>query len=231
MTAAAAETGLAAAVPTCPAWTVTDLLGHTGVVHRWATEYVARGADAYGGCQPEEAVAPADGLLDWFAEGHADLVGALRAAPADLDTWSFLAAPSPLAFWARRQAHETAVHRADAEAAAGRIPTYATDFAVDGLAELLELFWGRRKGRLLSDPPCSVRVVPTDSTRSWHVQIGPEGRTITPDGEQPADCTLSGAAADLYLDLWNRPPAGAVKVDGDPAVLDLWRRLARITWS
>ena len=31
--------------------------------------------------------------------------------------FAFLPAPSPLAFWARRQAHETGIHRADVESA------------------------------------------------------------------------------------------------------------------
>lgn len=41
-----------------------------------------------------------------------------RWAAGYVDCWTFLDAPSPLAFWARRQAHETAIHRADAQLAA-----------------------------------------------------------------------------------------------------------------
>src|SRR5262249_53658636 len=57
-------------------------------------------------------------LPGWFREGHAALVQALSVAGPDLNCWAFLAAPSPLAFWARRQAHETAIHRVDAGQAA-----------------------------------------------------------------------------------------------------------------
>src|SRR5215467_13949817 len=121
LAAAAQRAGLATAVPSCPGWAVRDLLRHTGYVHRWATGFVAEGLTRPGGASEEEILSqgPADAQLPgWFCEGHAALVRALIAAPPDLECWTFLAAPSPLAFWARRQAHETAVHRVDAEQAA-----------------------------------------------------------------------------------------------------------------
>jgi len=121
LASAARRAGLATAVPSCPGWAVRDLLMHTGYVHRWATGFVAEGLTRPGGASEEEILSqgPADAQLPgWFCEGHAALVRALGAAPPDLECWTFLAAPSPLAFWARRQAHETAIHRVDAEQAA-----------------------------------------------------------------------------------------------------------------
>ena len=118
---AAQQAGLAAAVPSCPGWAVRDLLKHTGYVHRWATGFVAEELTQPADASEEEILShgPADAeLLGWFREGHAGLVRALGSAPPDLNCWAFLAAPSPLAFWARRQAHETAIHRVDAERAA-----------------------------------------------------------------------------------------------------------------
>ncbi|MEU9007352.1 maleylpyruvate isomerase N-terminal domain-containing protein, partial [Streptomyces sp. NPDC048551] len=38
---AAGRAGTEAPVPTCPGWRVSDLLRHTGAVHRWATGFVA----------------------------------------------------------------------------------------------------------------------------------------------------------------------------------------------
>src|SRR5262249_17763118 len=118
---AAQRAGLAAAVPSCPGWAVRDLLRHTGYVHRWATGFVAEGLTRPGGASEEEILGqgPADAELPgWFREGHAALVGALGAAGPGLNCWAFLPAPSPLAFWARRQAHETAIHQVDADQAA-----------------------------------------------------------------------------------------------------------------
>src|SRR5215467_14529646 len=121
LAAAAQRAGLATAVPSCPGWAVRDLLKHTGYVHRWATGFVAEALTRPSGASEEEILAqgPADAELPgWFREGHAALVRALGAAAPGLNCWAFLPAPSPLAFWARRQAHETAIHRVDAEQAA-----------------------------------------------------------------------------------------------------------------
>src|SRR5262249_5411751 len=117
----AQRAGLAARVPSCPGWAVRDLLKHTGYVHRWATGFVAQGLIRPVGDSEEEILSQGPGdaeLPGWFREGHAALVQALSVAGPDLNCWAFLAAPSPLAFWARRQAHETAIHRVDARQAA-----------------------------------------------------------------------------------------------------------------
>jgi uncharacterized protein (TIGR03083 family) len=122
LAAAAERAGMGAVVPSCPRWAVRDLLKHTGYVHRWATGFVACGLGRPSGGESEAEIlsqGPGDAELPgWFREGHAALARALSQAPPDLDCWAFLAAPSPLAFWARRQAHETAIHRVDAEQAA-----------------------------------------------------------------------------------------------------------------
>ena len=127
LAAVAERAGMGAAVPSCPGWAVRDLLKHTGYVHRWATGFVADGLGRPSdGASEAEILSQGPGdaeLPGWFRDGHAALVRALSEAPPDLDCWAFLAAPSPLAFWARRQAHETAIHRVDAEQAAGREAT------------------------------------------------------------------------------------------------------------
>jgi len=226
---AAERAGLDAAVPTCPEWDVRALLGHVGTVHRWAGGIV-RGEP--GAREQDDFPAPEDGVISWFREGHAALVSSLRSAPADLDVWAFLPAPSPLTFWARRQAHETAIHRADAEAAAGSIPRYDAEFAIDGIAELLEGFYARPRGRLVADPGFSLRVAPTDSDASWTVRVDPDKRTTVRHDEpatEQADCTLTAPASELYLDLWNR--GGSTTAIGDPRVMQTWRDLATVRWS
>src|SRR5262249_30451263 len=119
----AQRAGLAARVPSCPGWAVRDLLKHTGYVHRWATGFVAQGLIRPAGDSEEEILSQGPGdaeLPGWFREGHAALVQALSVAGPDLNCWAFLAAPSPLAFWARRQAHETAIRGVGAGQAAVR---------------------------------------------------------------------------------------------------------------
>jgi uncharacterized protein (TIGR03083 family) len=228
------KTGLSAEVPTCPEWTVRDLVRHTGYVHRWAATYVRDARTSVLGDEEEDlAVGPIPDdaeLLSWFGDGHAALVAALRAAPADLDCWHFLRAPSPLAFWARRQAHETAIHRADAEAAAGAIASVPSEFGVDGIDELLLCFYTRRGGRLRADQPCSLLVRTTDTDDAWTVRIGP-GDAVIRRGAEEADCTLRGPASQLYLALWNRRGHDDLDVRGDRAVLELWRERATVRWT
>ncbi|MFI2368131.1 maleylpyruvate isomerase family mycothiol-dependent enzyme [Streptomyces sp. NPDC018833] len=230
MLASAAEAaGPAAPVPTCPGWQVRDLLRHTGTVHRWATAFVTDGYTSY---RPDAGEPDLDGddLLAWFREGHGLLVAALHEAPADLECWSFLPAPSPLAFWARRQAHETAVHRADAESAAyGKPGPVAPEPAVDGIDELLSAFHARRKSRVRTANPQLLRVVATDTGDVWTVRLSQEPARTERGGEGPCDCELSGSAERLYLTLWNRLPMDAVSVTGDQALTRLWRETSGIT--
>jgi len=228
---AAERAGLDASVPTCPDWQVRDLVGHQGQVHRWAATFVATGRTDTDVAL--EDVPGDDTLLAWFRDGHARLVDAINLAPADLECWSFLPAPSPLAFWARRQAHETTIHRADAESAGGKQLDVDSALAVDGIDELLLGFYaGPGRRRLIADPPLTlgIRTTDTQAGGAWTVVIGPEGRDVT-RGDSAGDCVVSGQASEVYQFLWNRRGDDAVQITGDPAVLTLWREKARITWS
>ena len=223
-------------VPTCPEWSVRDLVRHTGGVQRWATGYVAEARTEYSPIDLDELVGgwPDDtDLADWFAAGHAGLVATLAAAPPDLECWTFLAAPSPLAMWARRQAHETAIHRVDTQLSAGtELSPFPAPFAADGVDELLTCFVPRRSTKLRADTPTTFGVRCTDDPAAWVLDIGLEGVTaVRGDGSGDAACTLSGRAADLYLALWNRGGAGALEVAGDRAVLDLFLDGAQVRWS
>ncbi len=237
---AAGRAGLEAAIPACPPWRVKDLLRHTGYIHRWAARHITElPASVLGGPSEEEILtggAPDPGLIDWFRAGHAALVQALATADPDLDCATFMPASSPLAFWARRQAHETAIHRADAESAAGARPQYAPDFAADGIDELIMGFGQRRKYRPSADHDGVLRVRTTDTGDAWHLSAE-EGRIQARRGpggpEGPADGLISGPASGLYLFLWNRRAAGpdGVRISGDENFLAWWQSSMRIRWG
>ncbi|GAA2505824.1 maleylpyruvate isomerase family mycothiol-dependent enzyme [Streptomyces gobitricini] len=229
---AAERSGPAAPVPTCPEWAVRDLLRHTGAVHRWATAFVTERHASY---RPFPAEPGLDGaeLLDWFREGHGRLVTALTEASGALECWTFLPSPSPRAFWARRQAHETAVHRVDAQAALGaEVAEPAPAFAADGIDELLCGFHAREKSRVRTSEPGVLRVRATDTGDVWTVRLSDQVPRTERTAEGPADCELSGPAAQLYLHLWNRPPAAggatAVTTSGDQRLARLWRETSAI---
>lgn len=236
MSAAARATPADAAVQTCPGWVARDLLRHLGGVHRWATTCVAE-ARAEPPSESLEALAggwPCDEeRADWFEAGYLALAAALESAPADLRCWTFMPAPSPLAFWSRRQAHETTIHRVDAELAAGRTPDHLSSvtpaFAADGVDELLTGFVPRRSTGLRSESPATLGVECTDDAGGWVLSIGPDGVT-TSVGAGAADCTVRGAASDLYLALWNRGGDERLRVDGDRAVLDSFGDAVQVRW-
>ncbi|MEU6681468.1 maleylpyruvate isomerase family mycothiol-dependent enzyme [Streptomyces sp. NPDC046853] len=217
---AAQAAGTGGKVVTCPDWTVRDLLRHTGAVHQWAAAFVAEGHTA-----PRPIGDPPDldgaALIDWYRQAHGDLVSTLRAAATDVECWAFLPAPSPLAFWARRQANETAVHRVDAESARGGDPSpIGTEFAADGIDELLRGFHARSRSRVRTREPRVLRVRATDADAVWTVRLSQEPPVTERGDDGPAECELSGPAEHLYLALWNRGPLP--HVTGDTALSTLW---------
>ena len=227
----AQEAGLDVPVPTCPDWTVRRLIGHQGMVHRWAAANL-RGKtveiDA-----TERAGRRAPSPVDWLRDGAIDLVAAITTAPDDVQTVVFLNdAPGPRAFWARRQCHETTIHSVDALAAAlGRYPTSADTaidpaVAVDGIDELLAGFMTRNKSRLRSESPMVVGVVAEESPTGWLVGVGPAPAVVTVvasvEVADRCDVRLEGPAVAVYLTLWNR--------SDELDLVDLWRA-APITWG
>lgn len=226
---AASRSGWHAKVPSCPEWTTRDLVQHIGQVHRWAGEHVRRNRTED---DIDLVAGPADDeLLAWYADGHTGLVAALREAGPDAPAWHFLPAKSGSDFWVRRQAHETAIHRVDAElAAATPLSPIDPQFAADGVDELLTLFYARRPSRLTSAEPFSFGLVATDLDRSWRTVIGEEGpQTGALNG--PVDIIVTASAPDLYLLVWNRLDHRDLPADGDRSVLDRWRDRAHIRWS
>lgn len=227
----ATAAGDGATVPTCPGWSVRDLLLHLGSVHRWA-------AAMLDGADPREVDIDtytsggeaAEDLHAWVAAGADDLVATLRRVPDDVAAFTFLKdAPPPRLFWARRQHHETTMHALDAVAAAAQHHPTAADVwfdhtcAVDGIDELLVGFWPRRtKGPRSSSPYAAL--VAADEGGRWLLDVGPDAVTTRrlardepgPDGRVRL---LTGPAVDLHLALWNR--------GGDPrdptGLLDEWR--------
>jgi uncharacterized protein (TIGR03083 family) len=226
---AAAAVATDAGIPTCPEWTMRDLVLHQGQVHRWATFNVTHPSSERADASEVTGPTPDDGaLIDWFRDGHHALVEALETADPDVQCWTFFGAPSPLAFWARRQCHETGMHRADAESASGRISPFPPAVAADGIDELLTGFITRPGGRLQSEAPRTLLARTTDTNNAWLVTIADTVTTERAAGA--ADCTLSGTASDLHLFHRNRGTVDALEVDGDRSLLDLWRDTVTIRW-
>ena len=233
----ARSAGPDARVPTCPGWTVHDLLAHQGMVHRWATA-VVRGDDPAG---VDEAALEAEGRaaadpVGWLLDGAAPLVDALESAPDDLAVMTFLKqAPPARAFWARRQCHETTVHALDALASGADRPLTGADvwlseaLAADGVDELLVGFWQRRTQGPRSDTPYTAMVLVTGGP-AWTLEVSESSPVTTrrePTTGIPAGVrVLRGSARDLYLALWNRGGT----IDDPTGLLDEWRDPGAVNW-
>lgn len=234
----ARATGLDAPVPTCPRWTVADLVAHQGIVHRWAVSNLTGTGNV---STPKGQVlreVPGDQLVDWFEDGAQRLLATLTGAPEDVEAMVFLEdAPPPRAFWARRQAHETTIHSVDALAAQlGRVPRadetgVDTEVALDGLDELLTGFVTRGRSKLARQDDSTLAVVPLDSGRAWVLTLGASLRTeeVLAEGDGPqAMHRFGGTAPQLYLGLWNR---GEEVAPSDAELLADWHGRQRVRWS
>ena len=175
----AERAGLSAPVPTCPGWTVRDLVAHQGMVHRWAAALLRGESEVDPDVFEGEGRTVAD-PLEWLRDGAIEVAETVMTAPADTRALVFLDdAPAPRAFWARRQCHETTVHAVDALAAAlGRHPepeetAIDTEVAVDGIDELLGGFVTRPRSRLRHEEEAVLVVAPDDVPDWWRVSVGP----------------------------------------------------------
>jgi uncharacterized protein (TIGR03083 family) len=227
----AARAGLGAPVPTCPGWTVHDLVAHQGMVHRWAAGCVQGDVADDEACAAIERVGlESPDPLTWLDDGARDLLAALAF-------WFFLPdAGGPRQGWARRQCHETTIHAVDAMAAAqGSAPPAEGTWirpalAADGVDELIMGFVPRRRTGLELPAPRTVVVRTTDTQEAWTMRVG-EGRTTSRVGEPAADeadvVEVSGTAVQVYLALWNR---GDEISCSDPALLERWRSDVQVLW-
>jgi uncharacterized protein (TIGR03083 family) len=219
-------------IPTCPDWSLRQLATHLGRVHRWAAELVRTRAvqripfdAAPDGQYPAERT----GQADWLTAG-ADRVIAAVAEAGSAQVWAF-GSMAPATFWARRQAHETMVHRADAELAAGRAVVLDAALAADGIDEWLSSVADPRYRRQapgggLLPAGAVLRLHAAGAPggpRDWLVSAGPDGITVR-DGPGRADVAVTGPAGRLLLVLVRRVPPDdqGVSVTGDPALLAGW---------
>ncbi len=234
MVAAAEQAGLDAQTPTCPDWDISDLLRHTGEVHRWATAVVGGRHTDLGKVPPDsrgQLPEPAD-TISWFRDGAAKLVETLASADQSVPYGTFLNdPPSPrLLFWARRQAMEISIHRVDAESAIGRRTPCPPKVAADGIDEFLTGFITRGKGAVHRDTSRTIGVVPDDVAQRWTVTIS-NGPITADRSASKADCTVTGSASDIFMMLWNRQALDDAAIAGDGTLLEDLGANVRIRWS
>lgn len=226
--AAAAAASADTAVPTCPGWTVSDLVTHLGSAYAWWRSHISRGVTSAPEQRRPEPVADAPGWPDtvaWFAEEHARLVELLDALDPETPAWNWAPQPKKAAFWHRRSAHETGVHRWDAQFAIGVPEPLEAKLAADAVGEVLDTWLpsGRRTGP--RDRFGVVHLVATDIAQEWYVRLRGEGialldtDTLLDTDDHHTRAEAAGTASDLLLALYGRVQFDVVKVAGDASLL------------
>jgi len=228
--AAAVDADRAGRVPWSGDWTVAACAQHVGGAHHVVAGVIEGRPTADFGLFSSLAIpGVADpGLGAWLSGGTAALVGQLRAAAGDAECWSWWPEGRTANFWRRRMAHETLVHRWDAELGAGIVgdPMEPT-LAADGIDEYLDVIVGMT--RVLHSapvgPPVGLRCTDTDG--EWLLDLSAPGERRARRGESRGDVTLVGPAEGLLLWVWGRleSDTGGVTAVGDRTVLDNWTEL------
>ncbi|MGW5189843.1 maleylpyruvate isomerase family mycothiol-dependent enzyme [Kribbella sp. NPDC004138] len=215
-----ARTGLDAAVPSCPGWTVDDVVRHVATVYVHKVEVLKLGA------LPDPWPPDFSGRtsLEWYDDARAAIVDALTAAGTGTPTWTFSPRDPTSAFWHRRMAHETVVHRIDVEQAHDAVSPIDPELALDGIDEILYPTLGGpwwEEGDTAYPIDATVRL--TTAGRSWTVSADATRVDVRQGADGDAAAEVTGDPAQVYLWLWGRAGEDTIEVVGDPNVVRAFR--------
>lgn len=226
----ASRTDLAAAVPSCPGWSIKDLLEHTARV------YLHKVASTELGHEPKDWPPDLSGStpLVSFDNAYAKLSGMFATRDPSDHSGTWYDPDQTVGFWIRRMAQETVIHRRDAELAVDDATPADPELAIDGIAELLDIFLAFPTHKYNEE--CKPYLEPADGdtllvdaagTR-WLAEIAVGGVDVSrPTDPLPATVQVYGAPSDVLFWLWNRTARtdGAVDVRGDADAIDRVRGL------
>ncbi|HET6499282.1 MAG TPA: maleylpyruvate isomerase family mycothiol-dependent enzyme [Amycolatopsis sp.] len=218
-------------VPACPGFTLGEVVRHVGGSYRVARLWVTEGSRPRS-WQSEPL--PGEPVEDYLRAGLAELLGVLTAHSPDEYAAGWWPADRTYRFWCRRMAHETTIHRTDVQSASGAdVGDIAEDIAIDGVDEVLSLWFGRRLPMLGLSGTTRGSVAVRTAGHTWIARAGPEETVAwqcSAAEADLADSTVSGSPTALYLWLWGRVGHHAVTWDGDPdATAQLWALLRLAT--
>ncbi|WP_020520622.1 maleylpyruvate isomerase family mycothiol-dependent enzyme [Catelliglobosispora koreensis] len=231
----AAEADFSSPVPTCPGWSVLDLVQHLGGVYRYVRYNVARNTteridpDVRRKLLTEEFPPESDSLV-WWSEQCKSLVDYLATIDPNAPAWNWAPQAKIAGFWPRRMAHETAIHRWDIQFALhGLAEPIEARLAADGVSEVLDTWLpaGRRKGP--TDRFGVVQLVATDVQQEWFLRLRGEGvalldtATILDDSDPQEQVIAAGPASDLELALYGRVGFDVLDIRGDETLLEALR--------
>jgi uncharacterized protein (TIGR03083 family) len=219
-------------VPTCPGWSLGQLIRHVGRGDRWAAQIVRDRSDEFldprsveGGKPPPDP----DDAVSWLQGGAQRLVDAVELSGVETSVWTFLG-PRPANWWIRRRLHEVAVHRADAAIALGTDFALGADIAADAISEWLErvaIQAGRDGAALPLEDDDTVHLHATDpglgEAGEWTIRIADGGVTWSHEHGK-GTVALRGGATELLLALVRRVSVAdtGIVTFGEDAVWQRW---------
>lgn len=224
---AASSLDFGARVPSCPEWTVRDLLVHMGSHHRWVRGNIDRTQDQ--GMEPHavhEAPSAKPAAIDWVHEGAESLARRLAELGPDQPCWTWVDDYPNTSFWSRRTANETAVHRWDMENAAGAPSAIDAAQAVDGIAEHLEIARRGFLGPVPTGTGETIHLHAMDADGEWLVRLDTDGMHVSSEHAK-GDVAVRGPASDLLLVVLNRTSASTAEIFGDEQLLARWLEKTR----
>lgn len=214
-------------LPHIEGWTVHNVVGHTGWVFRWVALTVEADEEnpPHRADVPEPPAGP--DVIEWFGESVRTVLGALESADPEKSVATFTG-PQPASWWLRRMAHETSMHRWDAEAAITKPEPIDSDIARDGIDEIFEVFVPQRlQFDVLNGQGETIHLHATDvENGEWVATLGAED-VAWEHAHVKADVAAKGTVSDLLLLLWSRLPPSRLDTFGDARLLDRWQAAAK----
>ena len=219
-----------AMVPRYPGTDVAGLVRHVITIHEWVAQIVGDLSDAPLPQDPPDPGLSGTALLHRFDEAWENLLRVLGEADPDAPVWTF-GTDKTVSFWLDRMAHETEMHRWDADSAVEPDPDpIPHEVAVSGLAEGMHVHCYRplRKTEVGGSGE-QVVLAATDADRAWTITLHDVGITVEEEESSEAVARVEGTASDLWLAVGGRVPLADLDVSGDePVVRRLWDALESI---
>ncbi len=220
------EADLTAPVPSCPGWTITDLAGHLGSVYGFVRRHVSRGTTSAPERGDRPQLGPDDEPRAWWDGQFTQLVELLAKLPPELPAWNWAPRARTADFWFRRMAHETSVHRWDAQFAAVAAEPIEARLAADGIAEVLDTWLPAGKATYPSGPAGVVALHASDVGHTWYARLRGDGGIALLDTSSLFEsaghherAAAEGTASDLLLALYGRVGFDVLQLTGDERLL------------
>jgi uncharacterized protein (TIGR03083 family) len=224
---------LGAPVPSCPGWTVGDLVRHVGGVYRRTRNHAGTGVvdEGWGPVVVPEDAPPGDDerVVEWLRAELGQIETFLEGLDPDLPAWNWAPQARIAGFWIRRTAHETAVHRWDSQLATGLPEPLESKLAGDTVAEALDTFLPAGRRPAPTEVHGVVQLTAVDLGQEWYVRLRGGGvslldtDTLLDDDTHPTRAVASGTASDLALALWGRVTFDVLETAGDDTLLEALR--------